>query len=200
MPNPSFRDYLRSLKAITALVATLGAFVPFLLDYKFLTPPFLLPVPWLVPALALISVLGVYHYRFREDKSRLRMPRLVRFGIRSLSISLGTLVLYLIILPLTTSVDPLEQRRYQIGFWKFGWSLTDFARKYKDPTETIRRWMLEGGYYHPDGPGQLWTMTSIIGAGLLLTVLFVLAFVLWCIGWCLIAKQHALDGMAPPRK
>lgn len=191
MSQPTFRAYLGALQSTTGLMAGVGAVVPAVLAFQKLAPPFLSPVIWLVPALATAIIFGVYYFRFREPTDGERMPPLVKYGLRILAASIVLLLAYLILIRFTTTLDPVGEERYQIGFGKAAWGLTEFAQTHKKPSDSVRTWMLQGGYYREDGPEALWTATAIVTAGILLTVVFMVAFIGWSMGWAMLAKHHA---------
>lgn len=191
MSEPSFSAYLGALKSTAGLMAGVGAIVPAVLGFQKLAPPFLSPVIWLVPALATAIIFGVYYFRFRDAVRDERMPPLVKNGLRALGGSIVLLVTYLILVRFTTTIDPLGEERYQIGFGKARWGLTEFAQAHKNPTNSVREWMLQGAYYREDGPEVLWTTTAILSAGVLLTLVFMATFIGWSMGWAMLAKHHA---------
>jgi hypothetical protein len=191
LDQPSFGSYLGALKSATGLMAGIGAIVPAVLAFQQLAPPFLSSVPWLVPALATATVFGIYHFRFRRGRVHARMPALVKRGLQILASAVILLLLYLTLLHFTTSMDPAGEERYQIGFGKARWGLTDYAKERKKMSDPVAIWMLQGAYYRPNGPEKLWKPVAIYSAGGVLTIVFMGTFILWSMGWALLAKHHA---------
>src|SRR2546423_10016326 len=65
------------------------------------------------------------------DGARRRLPPLVGLALKVLIISVVLLILYLVLLRLCTVATPGNTARFQIGFDKFEWSLTDEGKKVK---------------------------------------------------------------------
>jgi hypothetical protein len=197
--NPPLSSYLKSFKAIIALAVGIGSLIPMVSEWERLTPPYIVPVPSLGLALAAACLLAIHHHRFPAETAGTGMPNLIKRGLRCLVAATVLVIAYMVLLGFTTSKDPQEGKRYQIGFGKQGWSLTEFARKHKDPTDSVETWILQCGCYREDGPQEIWTLPSIIAAGVLLAALFLGTLVLWTAGWGLIAKHHALAEPVPDK-
>ncbi len=107
---------------------------------------------------------------------------------RSLSfgaLAVMLLVSYAVLLRFLTVVtpEPREPIRFQIGFYKADWSLTDAGRQWKRnrPNDTPQRWMLQFGAFDPRGTGaaEIWTPLSIGIAGTFLVVCYLGSCFLW---------------------
>jgi hypothetical protein len=221
---PPLQAYVRSLRAVWALVASLGTGV-IALQWKTIAPPFFSPYPAFGILVVALVLVWVHFYTFPSHTRRTRrsgmpplssqkqhagksgmsppfpqkrrvrkrrMPPLVRLGLSTTGISLFVACIYLALFRYTTIADPLEGKRYQIGFGKMRWSLTPFAREYKDPSESIHEWMMQCACFHEDGPRQLWSQSSIIWASITLGTLFLAALALGIAGWAMIAKHLAM--------
>lgn len=165
------------------------------LQWKSLAPPFFSSYPVFGILVVAIVLVWVHFYTFPAQTRRIKkgdMPPLVRLGLLLTGISLFLGCIYLALFRFTTVADPLDGKRYQIGFGKMSCSLTSFAREYKNPSESIYQWMMQGAYFHDDGPRQLWTQSSILAASITLGTVFLLALGLLIAGWAMIAKHLAL--------
>lgn len=108
------------------------------------------------------------------------------------------LLFYLVLLQMTTVVSPPvggEEARFQIGFGKWEPFLTDEGKEVKriSPNSTTQDWMLDDGLFRPGGPEVIWKPWAIYFAGALTLISFILTFVLWTLGWALLAKQKSLS-------
>ncbi len=149
----------------------------------------------LTAAFAVATVIITYYYSPRSASGR-RLPSLVKLAMKVLIASVILLVLYLVLLRLCTVVSPDNTARFQTGFDKFEWSLTDEGKrvKAKSPNATVQDWMLDDALFREGGPDVLWKSWTIYLSGVLTTIIFILTFVLWTFGWSLLAKQKALEG------
>lgn len=123
------------------------------------------------------------------------MPPLIRLAVRVLSTSVFLLILYLLLLSVCTVVAPGGKERFQTGFDKFEWSLTDEGRQIKadHPNETTQDWLLDDALFRPGGPNVIWKTWTIIVSGVVMVATFIFAFILWSFGWALLAKQRSLE-------
>lgn len=192
MPAPTMQQYLKSLKSLTGLLVSAGVLVPALAYFTILSPPLLQESSLFTAAIAVATLLAVFQYRFRNEHLTARegFSPLSRRAVHLLLGALATFIGYILLLRISTVVDPQGQQRWQIGFYKLQWSLTAAGRE-KAPELPIEDWMLSGAYFRDGGPEVLWTPFSIYLAGILLILLFTTTFVLWTAGWGLLAKQHA---------
>jgi hypothetical protein len=198
MAQPSFSSYLSSFKSIATLfVAGVGALIPGAMQYAGLAPPFLAPVPFLAPSIAIATIIIVYYLNRPVPgpaPGGARLPPLIKSGGQWLLTSVVLLVAYLILLNYTTSVDPVEQTRYQIGFYREAFGLTDLGRS-KNSSDSVEDWILQCACY--GDLGKIWRPWSIVLAGSLLIFVFLSAFTFWTGGWSLLAKHHAWANSKP---
>ena len=112
------------------------------------------------------------------------------------------LVIYSILLRGCTILEPQTHKyRFQIGFGKCDWSLTKtgLARKQAKPDATVLHWMLEEGAFTQGGPSIIWKGWSIVLSGVLMLLTYFSTFILWTIGFALLAKHGAKKKEGPPR-
>lgn len=96
----------------------------------------------------------------------------------------------LTLLSVTTPTDSgSDGARFQIGFRTADLSLTPDARTKRDQLDlrTPEDLMLAYGGYEPGTSYRIWKTWTIVAAGMLLIVLFVVTFVLWAYGLALLA-------------
>jgi hypothetical protein len=100
--------------------------------------------------------------------------------------------LYGLLLPLLTVTSPpfaVNVERYQIGFRTLEFSLTPEAasKRRQLGLRTPEELMLAFGGYEPSGTFLIWRAWTIVLAGSLLIVLYVVSFLLWAHGLALLA-------------
>jgi hypothetical protein len=111
-------------------------------------------------------------------------------------IAFGLLIAYLVLLRVCTTLDPREgKQRFQIGFNRYEWSLSEEGRKLKaaHPGVSMREFMLFGRAYSDERIEVFWKPWTVYLAGVLTILVFMFTFVLWNFGWALIVKQKALE-------
>lgn len=194
MPNLTFAKYLSEFKSIMGVLASIGILVPAFSYFTTYPPPFLYGSSILVTAFAGATVIITYYFSPRTRVGG-RLPPLVSLAKKMLIISVVLLVLYLVFLRLSTVVSPGNTARFQIGFDKFEWSLTDEGKKVKaeNPNATTQDWMLDDALFRPGGADVLWQSWTIYLSGILMVLIFIFTFVLWTFGWALLAKQKAIS-------
>jgi hypothetical protein len=196
MTSPSFREYLSGFKFAKSIVAGIGVLLPGLSYFTSYPPPLLDETAILTSALAALTVIITYYYNPQgPSDSGHGLPPLVKLARKALLFSLILLVLYLLLLPLCTVVAPGTRNRFQIGFGKASWSLTDEGKRVKaqHPNETVQDWMEDDALFRPGGPDVIWKTWTISLFGVVMIVTFILAFILWTFVWSLLAKQRAID-------
>lgn len=203
MPEVTFKEYVLSFKSIQGALAGLGvalAFVPSIISSE---PPFLPAAGFITSAVAGATIVVAYFYAPHPSRRRKRFPPLVRSAIKAFVAAVLFALLYFVVLTMTTVRGPgadASDYRYQTGFGKLDWSLTDEGRKVKiaSPSASKFDWMADDALFYEHGPEVIWASWSINTAGVVLIALFMLAFALWTFGWSLLAKQHAMDLCATP--
>lgn len=189
----TFRDYLSAFKSFRGLLAGIGTLVPGIGYLVALDPPSPLAVGSIASALSLATVLLVYYFKPRGARRRFTAP--TRAALRCFVVSLGTLVLYLLLLDTTTLVDPQNHDRFQIGFGRTDWTLTAVGKGWKQthPDQAPLDWMMSCGFEAGRGE-RIWKPWTITTAGCLLLVSFVGMTVAWTGGWAVLARQFAASG------
>lgn len=102
------------------------------------------------------------------------------------------LTMYVLLLRYCTVLEPQNySHRFQVGFWKYDWSLTDAGINLKktNPLSPIEDWMMREGAFIDGGPEIIWQPWSIITAGCSLLFFYMTGFVLWTIGFTLLARR-----------
>jgi len=116
--------------------------------------------------------------------------RIVRWAIVSVAIALICLTVYAVLLRYCTVIEPQGySHRFQVGFWKYNWCLTEAGLSLKRavPLAPLEDWMLVEGAFREGGPEIIWQAWSIMTAGILLAFAYFAAFALWTIGFSLLA-------------
>ncbi len=191
----NWNKYLNGFTIISGLLTSIGVIIPAFSYWGLYYPP-LIKASALITAIAGFVVIVIYFYRTPEDTSATeRLPPLIKQAVVALFLSVVLLIGYLALFDICTVADPTGQELYQIGFGKSEWGLTDEGKrvKAKYPNSTAQDWMTDGALFKSDGPKVIWTTWSIVLFGIILTIFFLGAFVLWTLGWALIAKQFAAN-------
>ena len=172
----------------------IGALIPGLAYFTQWTPPLLKEASLFTAALAAAVVIITYFYKPRNRRSKKLLPTSIKLAMKIFLVTFVCLILYITCFRLCTVEDPRGESRYQIGFGKFDWSLTDEGRQWKknNPTQSTKDWLLSAAAFKDDGPELFWQPWSIILAGVLMIVLFMLTFLSWTFAWALLAKQKQL--------
>jgi len=172
--------------------AAAGALVP---GYTFFTtypPPIFPGISILTSVLAAAVIYITWTYNPRTQAKGRRFEKLIRLAVLWLVIAFVCLSVYVLLLRYCTVLEPQTyEQRFQVGFWKFDWSLTEVGLnlKRKIPSAPLEDWMLREGAFRPGGSEIIWTQWSITTAGLLLVVTYMASFVLWTVGFSLLAKH-----------
>lgn len=156
-----------------------------------LSPPLFPKIGIIMSALGLAITYIIYAYTPKSDFGRLPSP--IRAGIRCIMGALCLILIYVLLLNCCTVLDPQsEEVRFQIGFGRQDWSLTELGLKYKRellPTEPVVKWMEADALFYRGGPEKLWKSWTILAAGTIMIVTFVFAFSLWATGFAFLAKH-----------
>ena len=180
--------FLRRLKWFGAGAANI---VPGFSWFISLSPPLFPQIGIIASALGFAIIFTIYAYSPKPNAGRL--PQLVKMGFACIIGALCLIIIYLLFLRCSTVLDPQsEEVRFQIGFGKQDWSLTEVGLEYKKkilPGESVVMWMQAEAAFFRQGPEKLWKPWSILLAGTLMIVIFVFAFGLWAAGFAFLAKQ-----------
>lgn len=158
-------------------------------------PPIFPGISILVSAAALVIV---YIACSSENRKQSREQYLRKIRNRAIITSISAfalLMIYVIILRHCTVFEPQEySTRFQIGFGKCSWGLTEVGlRLLRDyPSATVETWMEIEAAFRPGGPEIIWKPITILAAGIASLILYAGAFVLWTIGFSLLAKHRDL--------
>jgi hypothetical protein len=195
MANISFNKYLSGFKSINGLLVGVGTLIPTYAYFTKYAPPLLEAATLLTAALAAATVIYAYYYPSPEAVAN-HIPPLIKLGRNLLIISLGLFVIYLILFRVCTVPVPRQDSlRWQIGFDRYDWSLTENGKSLKQahPDTSMREFLLWGRVYEEGRITVYWKDWTIYLAGSVMIVLFILTFTLWNFGWSLLAKQKAIS-------
>jgi hypothetical protein len=194
MTKSGFQKYLDSFKSIKGLGASIGVLVPGFVYFTKYAPPYFPGITLLTTAFATATVVITYYYSPSLAKSSTRtLPPILKSAIKAFVASILLLFVYTILLDLCTVVVPGTTQRMQIGFGRFDWSLTAYGQQVKTtkPLAPPQQWLWDESF-ETDAPKLIWASWTIHLAGILMTLVFMFAFVLWTFAWSLIAKQKAI--------
>lgn len=179
--------FLKSLKWFGAGALNI---VPAFSWFVSMSPPIFPQIGPITSALGLAITYTVYAYTPKPGVGRL--PQMVKMGFRYIIGATFLILIYLLFLRFCTVLDPQSEKvRFQIGFGKQNWSLTKVGLEYKKnfPEESPATWMMAEAAFSPGGPEKLWKSWSILLAGTLMIVIFLLAFGMWAAGFAFLAKH-----------
>jgi len=165
--------------------------------YTFFTtypPPIFPGISILTSVLAAAIIYITWTYNPRTQASARSLEKLVRLAILWLLLAFVFLTIYVLLIRYCTVFEPQEyEQRFQVGFCKFDWSLTEVGLKlkHKMPLAPLEDWLLTEGAFRSGGPELIWTSWSIATAGSLLVFTYMAGFVLWTVGFSLLAKHKA---------
>jgi len=128
--------------------------------------------------------------------AKIAPAKIIKMGKNSFIITFLLLLTYLVFLQFCTVLEPQSyEKRFQIGFWKFNWSLTKDGQKLKEkyPDVPLQDWMKKMAAFSPEGPQKIWKEWSISLAGIFLIILFLLIIFFIVRGLSLFAKHLAIS-------
>ena len=195
MPKLTFKKYLSAFNSIKGVLASASVLMPGFAYFTKYAPPFG-EIAFLTAAIATATVFIAFYYPPRPSSDPPpRLPPLIRVALGALLVSIVLLVLYPALIDVCTVQIPGTDKRIQIGFDKFDWSLTEYGKlvKARNPTALPQEWLSDESF--KTGVAKLfWKTWSIYLSGFVTVIVFILTFVFWAFGWSLIAKQKAIDG------
>ena len=194
MPKPTFKNYLSAFKSITGILAGIGVLIPAFSIFTNYSPSFFKGASLLTAAIAAIIIIVGFYYEPSPKKKNTRLPHLVRLSLKIFVIFLALLIVYFVLFDLCTVETPDGAERFQIGFGKYDWGLTNkgLEVKAKFPDNPPQYWLMYGAWFRSGGPNVLWKTWTIYLSGIMITLVFVLTFVLWTFGWTLLSKQKLI--------
>lgn len=196
--EPSFDQYLKSLKSISGIAGSTGVLIPAVAVFTDLFPPLVPSLVVFVSALAAATLITVFQNRPAQS------VRARRFGLHTYRPSHAFIAAAILILAYAGMIVfftvPEAGERFQIGFYKMDWSLTDegFSVKTAHPEQSPKQWMMNDGLFSDDGPERLWEQWSRYLTFAMMFVVFTTAVLLWTAGWALLAKEHATRSVNAP--
>lgn len=170
-----------------------GVLVP---GYAFFTafpPPIFPGISLLTCALSAATIYISLHINSGNSQNKSTCPHLLRNAIFLLITAFCSLMAYVLLLRYCTVLDPQSYtHRFQVGFWKFDWSLTEIgiSLKQKMRYAPIEDWMLREGSFTQGGPETIWLAWSITAAGCAMVLTYISGFVLWTAGFAALARHQ----------
>jgi hypothetical protein len=194
IPTNGFNNYINTLKIICSLVASIGVVIPGIGYFTNLTPPLFYEIGWITSFIAGFVAIVIYYYDPKRRKKQKSLPFLIKRAILLLTLSVGLIIGYSILFSLCTVTIVGSNKKIQIGFGKYEWSLTDYGKEKKrtDPLSTPDQWIMEETFYKGVA-FACWKPWTIYLSGIAMIAIFLFMFIFWTWGWCLIAKQLAID-------
>jgi hypothetical protein len=178
--NKTFFDRLKWFSGAAA-----GPILPGITFFSNYPPPLFPGISLLTTALG-AAVLCIGYF----STSGLEPNRTIRRSALALALGLGCLCTYVLLLASTTIVSPRGDHRFQVGFSTHQWSLTQtgLAAVHQQPDITKEELMMREGAYVSGGPERIWRPWTIQTAGLALICTYFLGFILWTIGFAILAS------------
>lgn len=170
-----------------------GALIP---GYSFFTtfpPPIFPGISLLTSALSAAMIYITWHINSSTSYGEVSCPRWIQRASIYLVVSFCSLAVYVLLLRYCTILDPQSySQRFQIGFWKFDWSLTDIGISLKSqaPLAPVDNWMLREGAFTQGGPEIIWRAWSVVAAGCAMILTYMMGFVFWTLGFASLAKHQ----------
>jgi hypothetical protein len=182
--------------------AGFGTLVP---GYTFFTsypPPIFPGISILTACLSAAIIVIAFAFNPQPPSREKHTNYMIRRASFLLLISFICLTIYVLLLRYCTVLEPQDySQRFQVGLWKYDWSLTEVGRSLKQnsPLSPIEDWMMKEGGFREGGPEIIWRTWSVITAGCLLLFSYMSGFTFWTIGFCLLARQKiGLKGIKSP--
>jgi hypothetical protein len=170
-----------------------GAIIP---GYTFFTtfpPPIFPGISILTSVLSAAMIYITLNVKWVKSRSGVNKRQLIRSASFLLIVAFCCLLLYVLLIRYCTVLEPQSySQRFQIGFWKFDWSLTEagLALKHQLPLATVEDWMLREGAFTQGGPEIIWRAWSVITAGCLLVIIYMAGFLFWTVGFATLAMHR----------
>jgi hypothetical protein len=197
MANITFTKYLSVFKSINGLPVGIGTLIPAYAYFTQYAPPLLGASGLLTAALAAVTVLCAYYYKPSRETVENGVPPIIELARNLLILSVALLIVYLILFRVCTVLEPRNgDFRWQIGFDRSDWSLTESGKSLKQahPNISMRDFLLWGRVYEEGRIEIYWKTWTIYLAGTLMIIIFMVTFTLWNFGWSLLAKHKASTG------
>jgi hypothetical protein len=182
----------KSISTLQWICASAGTLVP---GYTFFTtypPPIFPGISILTGVLSFAVIYLALTYKPEMGYGDKRFEDLILWVALSLTMSFIFLSVYVLLLRYCTVLEPQHySQRFQLGFWKFNWSLTEEGLKLKQhvPFAPLEDWMMSEGAFRQGGPEIIWKAWSIATAGYALVFTYMAGFVLWTFGFSFLARR-----------
>jgi hypothetical protein len=175
------------MRSVSTLSMAAGSQLPGAAFFLDLSPPLFIPTALLTTGGGLAVVLTVF---LKRGAPRVRVQR----GVRFISAAVAAAFVYGLLLQALTVSVPQEMGggdRRQIGFGMSSFSLTARAQDVQraNDLQTPQELMLAFGGYEEGGTRLIWKPWSIVAAALLLSTVFVTAYLSWTYGLALLAAS-----------
>ena len=170
-----------------------GALVP---GYTFFTtypPPIFPGISILTSVLAAAVIYITLTINSKTGTGGRRLDHLIRWALLLLVAAFCCLTVYVLLLRYCTVIEPqYYSQRFQVGFWKFDWSLTEAGLylKHNMPLAPLEDWLLQEGAFRQGGPEIIWQAWSVIAAGCGEVITYMAGFVLWTTGFSFLASHQ----------
>lgn len=186
--KPGFSDYQGNLKW---LYAGGGSLVPGISMFYAYAPPIIPNGNIFVGALSIAIICIVFLFAPRITKSSIKIPKkkAKKAGLCIFS-AIILFIVYMWLLNYCTVLEPQNySERFQVGFGKHDWSLTQagLELKHEFPLAPLKDWMMTEGAFRQGGPDIIWKSWSVIAAGSLLACIYIISFSLWTFGFAFLA-------------
>jgi hypothetical protein len=177
--------------AVAALVmgtTALGSQLPGLSFFTNFAPPLFGPLKLMSGGLTL----AIFVWVLLSPPKRAARAGL---GVAAVIVAVSLAIIYSALLDWTTVSAPPEsgiEQRFQIGFGLTPFSLTQEGIKLvqsSPDTATPENLMLTVGAFRPGGPGLIWKSWTITAAWLLLSCVFLFAYLAWSFGLACVALR-----------
>lgn len=168
-----------------------GTLVP---GYAFFTtypPPIFPGISILTSFLSAAVIFIVITFSPKTPFGKKVYEHLIRWAALSIVIAFCCLVAYVVLLRYCTVLEPQNYlQRFQVGFGKFDWCLTEAGLNVKHdiPLAPLEDWMLREGAFRQGGPEIIWQPWSVVAAGCTLVLTYMAGFVLWTVGFSFLAR------------
>jgi hypothetical protein len=178
--------------SISWFCAGAGLLVP---GYTFFTnypPPIFPEISILTSVLSAAVIYITLTINSKTPNGEKRYEHLIQWSLLLLGAAFCCLTVYVLLLRYCTVLEPQHYlQRFQIGFWKFNWSLTEVGLhlKHNMPFAPLEDWMLREGAFRQGGPEIIWQPWSVITAGCAQLMTYMAGFVLWTAGFSVLARH-----------
>jgi hypothetical protein len=164
--------------------------------YTFFTtfpPPIFPGISILTSVLSAAMIYIILNIKPVASRGEATNTQLIRWASLLLFAAFCSLLVYILLLRYCTVLEPQSySQRFQIGFWKFDWSLTKagILLKHQSPLAPVEDWMLREGAFTQGGAEIIWRAWSVVVAGCALVLTYMAGFVFWTVGFATLARHQ----------